>query len=124
MKDGVLPDAPIWGDVETFEPTGAAKTAEALLAGFPCQVDAWSCFDQFAATGSWANCALCFRPWSLSFLVLLQGLSQAGAQQGLKDPCSALLKQVLKIWDRCPSMPWAKMRAKMRVSKNQSESGP
>ena len=39
-ENGVLPDAPIWGDVETFEPTGAAKTAEALLAGFPCQVDA------------------------------------------------------------------------------------
>ena len=100
--------------------------------------DCWSPFSRISLPGRclklfWPICCnrilgkLCLvfpRPWSLSFLVLLQGLSQAGAQQGLKDPRSALLKQVLKIWDRCPSMPWAKMRAKMRVSKNQSESGP
>ena len=38
MKDQVLPSAPICKDVRKFEPTGRAKTAQAVLAGFPCQV--------------------------------------------------------------------------------------
>lgn len=38
MKDQVLPSAPICKDVRKFEPTGPAKTAQAVLAGFPCQV--------------------------------------------------------------------------------------
>ena len=38
MQDGCLPTCDIVKDIVGFSPTGAALQAEALTAGFPCQV--------------------------------------------------------------------------------------
>jgi len=35
--DGVLDPGAIHGDIQTFEPSGAALAAEALVGGWPCQ---------------------------------------------------------------------------------------
>ena len=38
IKDQIFDSsAQIWGDVRTFKPKGPATSAEALVAGFPCQ---------------------------------------------------------------------------------------
>ena len=40
MTDGCLDKCPIYDDVTTFVPTGPASGAEAVSAGWPCQVAA------------------------------------------------------------------------------------
>lgn len=37
IMDGVLDPGAIHGDIQTFEPSGAALAAEALVGGWPCQ---------------------------------------------------------------------------------------
>lgn len=39
MMDGALDKGPIHDDIVTFEPTGSALNAEAMLGGWPCQAD-------------------------------------------------------------------------------------
>ena len=94
MMEGSLPQCAIMPDVCGYHPSQSAVDAEWLLAGFPCQA---SFSDQSRAVAS-----LCASLIQLD-RSLLQGLSQAGDQQGLDDVRSALVKEVFLVFDRMPN---------------------
>lgn len=56
MEDGLLPQVPVWPDVQTFNVSGATSDVEIITGGFPCQagllLSAFSVSTHFRALGA------------------------------------------------------------------------
>ena len=100
MTEGSLDKCPIYDDVTSFVPTGPASGAEAVSAGWPCQVAA-------SVSTRWHGWFVnFFNP--LAVLKFAQGISSAGSQHGMADGRSSLIKHVFAIFDKLPRGPDAK----------------
>lgn len=100
MQDKCLPTCDVFADVRSYEPSGEALYAEALTAGWPCQVHA----------SVWAVAFVTFLLWLVvgkfsNLDILFEGISNAGGQRGMKDARSGLAKEIFRITDLLPRLP-------------------
>lgn len=92
QRDQCLPLCSISEDVREYSPKWAHQEAELVAAGFPCQA---SCFKLQVMRLCTYHCFLEFKV----DLPLLQGTSVAGAQRGLEDSRSSLVKEPFRVYD-------------------------
>ena len=86
MKNKCLHQGLLHDDIRTFRPSalGVANEARGAVGGFPCQACS---LDRFLSLDRCQSCPPC------------QGISCAGAQGGLKDGRSGLLKECFRVFD-------------------------
>ena len=102
MADKSLDECPIKDDVVGYAPEGVAARAEAILAGFPCQVFALEPVSSFTNL-LYVFLSQCCSAWNLfNVLCLAEGVSCAGSQKGMGDVRTRLLREVFRVWDLLP----------------------
>ena len=87
MLDGLADPAPIHPDISGVRGTDLPQDIDGMAGGFPCQ--AWPSPE-------------CFSLHKLSSCG--QGISRAGAQEGMMDHRSGLLRELWRLWDERAEM--------------------
>ena len=100
MADGSLPKCRVVDDVRTYNPSDDEATAESVVGGFPCQVGA--SIQSAAHSKCRPSIWLVFHTWADPFFRTVQGLSQAGNQDGLLDSRSSLVREMFTTYDKLP----------------------